>query len=590
MSSTTCEHNDELLALGAMRLLSSEEQARLDAQVSACPACRARLQEYQALAASMPQLVRLETAPSKALGGQPAVSPNGKLPHLPAFFEADTSNTSASERPIAIGWQRRSEHHRLVKVLSGLAAVVILAGLIGGFWLLALSHAPKAPPNPTIAQPSPTTVITYNPCSNEIAKGVVVLIPACGLVVMDYQPAPAKLVMLDPATGKPFDSLPPLQVGIATLAAVSADRHILALGIAPDQSDGPSYIQMVALDTWKLGAKVQVPFKLDTGIQDLAIMPDGTGVYAVISDYSHTPARATLQHYAYDRGKNTLTFRWNAALPFVPGNGTPGNHSFALSADGKTAYIFSATTNPAQLAALPLKSNGIGTPRISTWPSIAPGAAVPGDGNYVYKPGDPIAHIYQPAIMFAPQQNKLYLAHAEAQDPGKDVLTVIDLSTFRWRDVPIRSPSQTTLAAGGQAVTLQPQRGLRPYKGKPYIGRNEVGTVSPDGRWVYLSGASFAPEFNADGTWKGEQETDLGLLKIDTGTGQVVGRWFQGAAFSTLTLAQDGQRLYLFGPPPAGGQTYSSSPTALLVFDTAQQKLTSLSPSIDFSWFILTVP
>src|SRR5690242_17325857 len=174
MSSVTCEHSDELLALGAMQLLSAAEQARLDAQVSACPACRRRWQEYRALAAAMPRLARLETAPSRALGGKPAISANGKAPPPAALFETDAQaaepeagQPSGPHAPIAIGPQQRYPRQRLVKVLSGLAAAAMLLGLIGGFWLLLLSHAPRPSPNSTTTKPTPTVVV-YNPCSNDI--------------------------------------------------------------------------------------------------------------------------------------------------------------------------------------------------------------------------------------------------------------------------------------------------------------------------------------------------------------------------------------------------------------------------------------
>src|SRR5215469_13389673 len=84
MSSTTCTHTDELIALGAMQMLSAEEQARLVAQVGACSACRERLREYRALATSMPQLMRIETAPAQAL--------NGKAPHPPTLLESEAES------------------------------------------------------------------------------------------------------------------------------------------------------------------------------------------------------------------------------------------------------------------------------------------------------------------------------------------------------------------------------------------------------------------------------------------------------------------------------------------------------------------
>lgn len=623
MSSTTCEHSDELLTLGAMQLLSAEEQSRLDEQVSACPACRERFQEYRALAALMPQLVQLETAPSEAFKGTAPASTNGKMAQPPALFGTNaagaasgSSDPSAPERPITLSLPPRASH-RLVKVMSGLAAAILLLGLIGGFWLLLLSRTPKPPSTSTTATPTPTqqTVATFNPCYYEIAKGVQVGgLPPCGLLVMDYSQTPSTLEEIDPTTGNLLPGLKPLQVGNALLASLPANRLTLALGIFPQGSADPTFIQVVSLDTWKLGAKVQLRITSAQMLQDMAMTPDGTGVYAVISDTSQATTRATLQYYTYDRGHDTLKFRWSAPLPFVPGDGTINDGSFALSADGKTAYAFSAATNPPQLAAIPLKAGGLGSPRFLLLPSIARDTMPPfGDENYTYKPGDPIYQWYQPAVTFVPQQNTLYLVHAEASNPSTDVLTLIDLTKLSWRDVTVHNtghalpdtnlpaqvnglsaassitPAPGVLSAmGSKPLALQPQRGLQPYKGKPYNGRNEVGAVSPDGRWLYLSGASYAPQFNSSGAWTGEQQTGLGLLKVDTQTGQVVGSWSAGAFYSLLTFGQDGQNLYLFGPTP--GNSSTSASYILLVFDTQQQKLVSAFSNIEAGWFILTLP
>lgn len=627
MSSTTCEHNDELLTLGAMHLLSAEEQTRLDAQVSACPACQERLQEYRALAALMPQLMLLETAPANALNEKPVSSPNGKTPHLPALFARKAGSDAESEgaagsnhpgldHPIAIGTQPRAASHRLVKVVSVLAAAIMLLGLVGGFWLLALSRAPKTGHNQTPVQPTEQTVITYNPCSSEIAKGIQGGVPACGLVVMDYLQTPAALVEVDPATGNPQAGLKPLPVGNALLASLSADHRTLALGIIPNGTSDPTYLQMVWLDNWKLGAKLRLPINAAQNLQDMAITPDGTGIYAVIDDGSQTTTQAVLQYYTYDRGHDTLAFRWSKPLPFVPGNGVVSDGSFALSADAKTAYLFSAATNPPQLAAVPLNANGIGSPRILPLPSIASGAVPPfGDENYTYKPGDPIYQWYQPAVMFVPTQNKLYLVHAEAKDPSKDVLVVIDLAQMTLGpDIPIQNnashaltstslPAQTSTspaaalfsqqanpALSNGTLGIQPQVGLRPFKGKPYNGRSEVGAVSPDGRWIYLSGFTSAPTFNSTGSWSGEQQTGLGLLKIDTQTGKVVGRWYTGASYYALIFAPDGQDLYLFGPPPYTNTTDANNVDVMLVFDTQQAKVANVFSNIESGWFILTLP
>jgi hypothetical protein len=580
MSSTTCTHTDELIALGAMCLLSAEEQARLDAQVGACPACRERLREYQTLAAAMPQLVQIKSA--SAL--------HGTALHAPAIFESETESANP-EPPIALQPQPRPVQPRAIKALSGLAAAIILLGVIGGFLLLLLSHAPKTSRQPTTPQP---TAIIYNPCTIEAAKHAPNL-PPCGLVVMDYSHTPSLLEEIDPTTGQPLAGLKPLQVDNALLASASADRRTLALGVFSSDSN-TTFLQIVWLDTWQLGAKLQIALTSTEGLQDLLMTPDGAGIYVIIDAYGTTPPQATLRYYSYDRAQNVLKPGWSAPLAHAPGAGSIDDGAFALSADAKTAYIFSAASTPPQLAAIPLKANGIGSPRILPLPSIASGAEPPlNDENYTYKPGDPIYSWYQPAVIFAPAQNRLYLVHAEAQNPGKDALLVVNLATMSaGADIPITHAGQAgaalQLSTPGRALAAQPQRGVRPYKGRPYTGRSEMGTVTSDGRWLYLSGSNTAPQFNASGLWSGEQATNLGLWKLNTQTGQVVGQWFAGAFYNALTFGSDGRNLYLFGPPPNADPTLPTLAGNLLVFDTQQERVTGSFTNIQDGWFILTVP
>jgi len=605
MSSTTCEHPDELLTLGAMRLLSAAETARLDEQTSACPACRERWQEYRALAALMPQLAQEEIMPSRAIDRKTAPGQNGKRPLLPGFFGADAKNDEAGtadfsgpQRPGSTRQRRRYAKRRLVRALSGLAAAVLLAGLIGGFWLLTLSRAPKSAREPGIAQKT-QPVITYNPCSNEIAKSLQGGAPACGLVVTDYSTNPETLLEIDPTSGKSLPTMKPLALpaGVAETASISADHRTLALSILP-QDSGSSYIQIVWLDTWRLGAKLNVSLNQNEGLQSLAITPDGTGIYAVIETYGQAGAgQARLGYYAYDRGHDSLTSRWSAPLPFEPGdNGYNNDSSFALSTDGQTAYLFSAAVTPPQLVALQLGANGIESQSSLRLPSIASGIEPPFDPKHTYMPGDPIYTVYHAAVMFAPQQNKLYLVHAEASDPSKDVLVVIGLAGTQMTlgaDIPIKGEGQLLAAINGAArggpLTVQPQLGLRPEKGSPFDGRSEVGVVSPNGRWIYLSGTSYSPQI-VNGSWNGEQTTNLGLVKIDVQTGQVVSQWFKNNAYFGLTFGPDGRNLYLFGPPPEVGSTAYSAQSALLAFDTEQGKIVNEFPDVDSSWFVVPLP
>lgn len=581
MSSTACGHNDELLALGAMQLLSPEEQARLDERVRTCPACRKRLQEYRALADAMPRLMMPEMAPSRAITVEAPPTLNGKSPHISLPLSIgngwETPETHYAPIPEPLSSSRleyRPLSQRLASMVSGLAAVVLLIGLIGGFWLLALARTPggSTPLNP-FETPQPTTLIS-NPCVSGTAKQQG---PTCGLVLLDSSTLPAQLVEADPTTGQELAALPPLPVGNATLASLSADHRTLAMGITPYQSSDPTFLQMVSLNPWRLGAKATVQLDQGASLQNLAMAPDGSGVYAVL--VSANASQATLRYYAYDRAHDRLTSRWTAPLPFAPCDA----NSFALSSDGKTAYLFSAATTPyPQLDAISLGASGPGGMYPYPLPSIAPEGQVP-DPNAAYNPNAPLPSIYQPAVIFAPAQNKLYLIHAEAKAPQNDVLVVIDLMgtymSIDGNDIPITEAGQ---ALAAMDRTLQPQQATRPAKGQPYYGRSEQGTVSSEGRWIYLTGTTYTPASSG-----GAQAAGMGVLKIDTQTGRVVGHWLKGNTYSALTVSPDGNTLYVFGDPYTGQNNPDISD--LLALDTLQGTIASPFTSFTSGAFIFAL-
>ncbi len=601
MSSMACGHNDELVALGAMHLLSAEEQARLDERVSTCPDCRKRLQEYRALAAAMPRLMMPEMSPSRAITTQAPPRLNGKTPHISMPFSMSNGWEEPTVRPIPMPEplsSSRLEHlslgQRMVSFVSGLAAVVLLVGLIGGFWLLLVGRTPGGSyPIITIETPQATQVIS-NPCGAGASgdKGA-----SCGLVLLDTSTIPAQLVEADPVTGQVMPELPPLPVGNATLASLSADYRVLVLGVTPYQYQGTVSLQIVHLDNWSLGAKATVQLAQGMSLQNLAITPNGTGVYAVIVDANGS--QAVLRYYAYDRGHETLAPRWSAPLPFAPGDA----NSFALSSDGTSAYLFSAKVTPPQVDTIMLGADGISSPQQLPLPSIAPEGQAPAP-NAPYNPNEPIPSVYQPAAIFMPDLNKLYLIHAEAKSPQNDVLVVIDLTkpkaSIGSDDIPITEAGQTladaneaisaggpmlspslafsptlTASASGVSLAIQPQQATRPAKGEPYTGRSEQGTISSDGRWIYLTGTTFTPA-SAEG---GVQSTGMGIMKIDTQTGHVIGHWFQGNAYSTLTVSPNGKTLYVFGDP----YTEANNPNVATILALDAQQGTLLNTFESFT-------
>jgi len=591
--SSKCPHSDELLTLGAMRLLSAEDETRLAERLRSCIVCQARWEEYQAMVEAMPQLVMAETSPPAVVRANITASQNGKTPALLSTLwtntkqqEASSSATSSLPSPMMKHLTIPHTSQRLISIMSSLAAVILLVGLVGGFWLLALGRA-HGPLKQHGISAGPTMVIG-NAClhaaANQSSQAT------CALVVMDYASATPTLVALNPTTNKPLPGLKPLPIGNAFFAAESADQHVLALGVIPsnyipgDQSD-PPYIQMVSLDSWQLGPKMLVGDE----IQALAMTADGSNIYAVSGTFNQDgSSQAFLHYYTYNRKDSTWTHPWKAALPFLPDN----QSSFALSADSKTAYLFSAAINPPQVAAVSLNvSSANSAPRLPNQrlplPSIAPGGEPPFDPNYVYQPGDPIAEVYQPAAIFVPAQNRLYLIHAEKANLAQEVIAVIDLAPLALigGDIQIHGSGLALTSEDSQAALVAHlQLALKPAKGRPYNGQSVEATISPDGQWIYMSETIYAPQF-INGTWNGENQVNQGLWQVSAQTGKVAKQWYQGSAYFTLTMSQDGTELYCFGPSPASN---SSNSFALLVFYPAQGRVVSWF-DMDTGWFILVL-
>jgi hypothetical protein len=572
--SSTCTHTDELLTLGAMHLLSAEEEARLAERLRSCPACQARWKEYQALVGAMPRLAMAETAPSAAVQSNTTPSLNGNRPvrfsRMSANAlqqEAPGSDTTSVSRPAA---QRVKRHHasqRLVSIMSSLAAVVLLVGLVGGFWLLTFGRAHGI--SPTISNRARPTVTLKKYCSH-IGEASYTGQATCALLVMDYSTTPATLVALDPTTGRPLPSLNPLPVGNASLAVLSADQRTLALGVNPSGDKAGNlpaipYIQTVSLDTWRLGPAMDV----GDHIQALAMTSDGTHIYAVSGTYSQNVAsQAFLHYYTYDPGTHLWSHPWKSSLPILPDN----QSSFSLSADGKTAYIFSAAVQTPELVSMSLGTKGAALAQSLPLQSIARGGEPP-VGQSAAQPGL-LPSIYNPAVIFAPERNRLYIIHAEANNPDQDVIAEINLATMQWipPDINIGQPLADT---SSQALLSTNTAGL-------YTGRDEQGTLSPDGRWFYLSGIRHQPQADPNGT-EVEQHINMGLWKVNVQTGQIAGRWLPDNSYNALTVSQDGKVLYLFGPSDSSNPNLSG----LLIFSTVQATPINWLGSIDAGPFIL---
>lgn len=564
MTSKRCEHDDELLAFGAMRLLSAAEEAQLAARLESCPACRQRAEEYRALSSAMPRLIANNAAPSSVHTAPKFSATNRSL----RLFKRQTTSPSEDEKepdqaasprnhpyPLRPGARLRRQQ-RLWNAFSGLAAVLLLAVLLAGFrWL--------------IAERGQSTVMQPAGCFFRAPAG-----PAstwqCGILVYDgtAAPAPQTLVPLDPRTGHPLPGLRSLPVGNVILSAITPDHRTLVLAIAPTQSDNSAvYLQVVWLDQWKLGPQIKTGHYVDA----LAISDDGTHIYAVIPEYSNGVATIWLQSYLNQ--PKGIQASWRATLPFLP-----NSDGFAVSRDGATLYAFSEKTTPAaQIMQAHIEETGLEQVQVLQLDQLANGAD---PTTTPYKQGDPIPAAYHPAIIFSPDRTMLYLVYAPYNDPAHDrLLTLYLLKWTGFSDLPITEATQTlaNLSPGSASPHSSLARSIPAARlastAEPFNGRTEWGVISPDGQWLYVTGKSQTAQIFSDGTW--QENTDyLGLWKINAQNGKVAGHWFPGDTFNDVHMSWDGQTLYLFRQPTDGA--YIQKPTSLLAFSTQTGQYTLL--------------
>ena len=540
-----CEHHDDLVALGAMRLLASEDEARLRERIRACASCRRQFEHYQALVKLMPHLMRLEmtaarteaspSAPATLNGSRPASASTEQPPASAADEPADLFAPRRWGTPI----RPRQQHaaHRLTTVVSGVAAAVLLIGLIVGFRLLTIGRVP-----PGSRQTATPVTVCPAPRSGQPQS------ISCGVLMVDSVEG---VIVLDSATLQPLPGLRPLSLDRANnvlLSALSADQRTLALvtGFNKGSLYFPS-LQVVALDNWN----ISLPLDMSASgmvVQGLAVSADGSSIYVVATGYTDSGAAQTqLLYYTYQRGQGAgvLEQRWSRSFPVAPEAG-----AIALSADGKTLYAFSDSSSPPEVAAIPLEENGIDTAHMHALllPSIASGLE-PAPSYDPGAPADQPVAAYHPAALFAPDAQTLYLVHADQAHPEQDMLTVVELR-----------PEPTTL----REMPIQGGASLPASNGSAITQRHEWGVLSPDGRTIYVTGVVKTFTTAQDGGLT-QQDSYLGLRAITTQTGQVSRTWFDQDTFSYLGISDDGARLYLAGQPSAGAKIVVNR-LALLAF------------------------
>jgi len=149
---------------------------------------------------------------------------------------------------------------------------------------------------------------------------------------------------------------------------------------------------------------------------------------------------------------------------------------------------------------------------------VTPDLSQPGTALYI-----------SPAVVFAPDQKTLYVAHADSER-----LTIADFDSQKVETVEIHAELTwferlLSLTAGVAHAKVSD-------------GTSKQAVISPDGQFLYVVGLHYESFQDKMGNWQMNQ-TPLGLEIIRTSDGSRVQRF--EADSSDLSISTDGQLLYL---------------------------------------------
>jgi hypothetical protein len=174
-----------------------------------------------------------------------------------------------------------------------------------------------------------------------------------------------------------------------------------------------------------------------------------------------------------------------------------------------------------------------------------------------YEPGN--AFYVSPGLAFAPDQDVLYIVHADSEQ-----LTTVDFENQMVRTVDIE-PKLTWFEK-----ILSSTAGTARAKVADGITRQAV--ISPDGQFLYVTGINSETFDDQNGNWQMDQ-TPLGLEILQTSDGSRVERMDTDA--TEVSISPDGRFLYL----KTWGSNLNGTPQTE-TFDTSNGQTLTQKPGI----------
>ena len=327
------------------------------------------------------------------------------------------------------------------------------------------------------------------------------------------------LFPLDPATGEALPVYEPIPFGQGYSFAFSPDRSTLAAVTYLNDQATKGNLLLIDLDAWKTHSLELEP---NGWVSAMVFSPDGKRL--AIAD-----GLSTYRLTIFDLEKGVIAAQKEEDFLITRLKFTSDNESLMLygtvienrytenemsGGPPQVRLLDAADLSPRWSVDLKGVRDGI----FPTNENVKPDMSQPGTAMYL-----------SPAVVFAPIQNTMYIAHADS-----DQLSVVDFDAQNVETLKI----QTELSWFERLLSLTASLA----HAKVADGTSKQAAISSDGQLLYVVGLRSESVQSTNGNWE-VNHTPLGLEVIRTSDGSRVERFETNS--SDLSLSTDGRLLYL---------------------------------------------
>ena len=339
--------------------------------------------------------------------------------------------------------------------------------------------------------------------------------------VIEYKDDRNQLIVVSSVTGETFKAFAPIQLGQSYSYTFSTDKQTLAL-----VSNGQLYL--IDLPSWtyrtfdvNLNGWLWLSSVVYSPDESLLVLADGEpdGGLRVVDAKSGEVRASAQTGFAIRNVKFTTDGK--AFMVYGPQLASTGDAANAGVSVGAPKATLFAVSDLSVLWSVELA--GI---RDGTFPKKADTA----NTQDIYQPG--AAWHFEPGIAFAPHSDILYLVHGD-----EDKLTKVDFADRELSTVDVH------VKASWFDQLLALTAGVAYAKGMD--GTTKQAVISPDGKFLFVSGNTEVVTQQADGNDWDITDTSIGLQVIAVEDGTLVDTIDTGE--TSLQLSSDGRQIFLTG-------------------------------------------